>query len=120
MSTITNCLVLDGTITGTPELRQTRNGADVYNARLMVPGMGRNAPGFIDIAVFDDALNAHDRFGARTHVTFTGRLHFQEWTTGEGAKRSTLSAIGTLAPRQGPATKTDQGENTDNDNPAAA
>ncbi|HEY4280362.1 MAG TPA: single-stranded DNA-binding protein [Conexibacter sp.] len=98
----TTLCITTATIIGNPELRPYgRDNADNFlRTRIMVPGIGRaGGNGFLDVAVFEDAETLALTIDKGTKVAFNGELRFREWEDKHtGAKRSALSATGTLTP----------------------
>ena len=98
-----NRAVLVGRLTRDPELRSTGSGMSVLSMRLAFNDRRKNSqtdqwedvPNFIDVTVFGnraEGLSRHLSKGSQIGVD--GRLHWSEWESQSGEKRSKIEVYG--------------------------
>lgn len=89
-----NQIGLTGRLTRVPELRSTRSGEDVCALRLAVDGPEEADTVFVDVAAFGPlAGNCAEYLDQGRAVAVAGRLHYSEWETPDGQKRSKHEVI---------------------------
>ena len=92
-----NQVALVGRLTRDPELRQTTGGRAVCELRLAVDGRGEEPACFVDVVCFDAGAEACARYLVKGRlVVASGRLVLDEWTSGDGEKRSRHKVIGQI------------------------
>ncbi len=88
-----NSVTLTGRLTRDPEL-QERGGKTVCDMRLAVDD-GARSPVYVDVIAFEaQAIACAEHLAKGRQVGVQGRLHYAEWETDEGGKRSRHSVIG--------------------------
>jgi len=91
-----NTIQLIGRLTKDPEVTETKGGTKLTTLRLAVPRPDRDQdPVYVDVVAFNaqaEALAEHLAKGRE--VAVTGRLDYQEWSDGEGAKHSRHRVVG--------------------------
>ncbi len=85
-----NSIQLIGRLTKDPEATETPGGTKLCTLRLAVPRAERDQdPVYVDVVTFNaqsEAAAEHLKKGRE--VAVSGRLDYQEWTDGEGARHS--------------------------------
>lgn len=95
-----NMVALVGRLTRDPEVRSLNSGNSVCSARLAFTSSRKGPDGWEDVSNFVDVTiwgaqgeNVARFCGKGSKVGVSGRLSFREWTTQEGAKRSTVEVV---------------------------
>lgn len=89
-----NAVQLSGRLTHDPEADQTPDGRRVATFRVAVDRVGRDEADFVTVKVWDRLADAVVRHLARgRQVAVQGRLHHDEWTGSDGARRSKLFVV---------------------------
>lgn len=89
-----NAVQLIGRLTHDPVADETADGRSVAPIRLAIDRAGRDGADFVTVKVWDrlaDAVGQHLVRGRQ--VAVQGRLHHDEWTGADGARRSNLLVV---------------------------
>ena len=89
-----NAVQLIGRLTHDPEADETAGGRSVATIRMAIDRVGHDGADFVTVKVWDrlaDAVVEHLSRGRR--VAVQGRLHHDEWTGTDGARRSRLLVV---------------------------
>ena len=89
-----NAVQLIGRLTHDPKADETADGRSVATIRLAVDRAGGDGADFVTVKVWDrlaDAVTQHLVRGRQ--VAVQGRLHHDEWTGTDGARRSRLLVV---------------------------
>ena len=88
-----NTVSLIGRLTADPDIRVGEKHESA-SFRLAVPRPGSEDADFVDIVTFDQLAKVCGEYLAKgRQVAVTGRLRLNEWTTGEGERRSKLQVV---------------------------
>ena len=95
-----NRTIITGNLTRDPELRTTPSGTSVCNMRVAVNTRRKvgdsweDKANFFDVTVWGARGEAcAEHLAKGSPVAIDGRLDWQEWETGEGSRRQTVSII---------------------------
>jgi single-strand DNA-binding protein len=88
-----NTVSLIGRLTADPDIRVGEKHESA-SFRLAVPRPGSDTADFVDIVTFDSLAKVCGEYLAKgRQVAVCGRLRLNEWTTGEGERRSKLQVV---------------------------
>lgn len=97
-----NRVIISGNLTRSPELRNTASGMPVLVFGVAVNDRRKNQqtgewedrPNFIDCTMFGARAESVSRFLDKgSKVAIEGKLHYSQWETNEGQKRSKIDVI---------------------------
>lgn len=97
-----NRVIISGNLTRDPELRSTASGLPVLGFGVAVNDRRKNQqtgewedyPNFIDCTMFGARAERVSRFLDKgSKVAIEGKLHYSQWETKEGQKRSKIDVI---------------------------
>jgi len=97
-----NRVIISGRLTRDPELRSTAGGMAIMGFGVAVNDSRKNQqtgewedyPNFIDCTMFGNRAESVSRYIAKgSKVAVEGKLHYSQWETKEGQKRSKIEVI---------------------------